>query len=73
LRTNSRFKIRTTCSPRHVPANSVQVADIPRPKNGKIAELAVRDVIHGRPVRNADALANPQAINMYRDIAALRV
>jgi acetoacetyl-CoA synthetase len=66
-------QIRITCSPRHVPAKIVQVADIPRTKNGKIAELAVRDAIHGRPVRNVDALANPQALNMYRDIAALRV
>jgi acetoacetyl-CoA synthetase len=67
-----KHQIRTTCSPRHVPAKIVQVKDIPRTKNGKIAELAVREVIHGRPVRNADALANPQALNMYRDIAALR-
>jgi acetoacetyl-CoA synthetase len=64
-------QIRATCSPRHVPAKIVQVEDIPRTKNGKIAELAVREVIHGRPVTNTDALANPQALDMYRDMAAL--
>jgi acetoacetyl-CoA synthetase len=59
--------IRDNTSPRHVPAKILQVADIPRTLNGKIVELAVRNVIHGRPVKNTDALANPQALDEYRD------
>jgi acetoacetyl-CoA synthetase len=50
----------------------VQVADIPRTISGKITELAVREVIHGRPVTNRDALANPEALDLYRDLPALR-
>jgi acetoacetyl-CoA synthetase len=65
-------QIRTACSSHPVPARVVQVEDIPRTKNGKIAALAGPEVIHGRPVTNADALANPRALNMYRDIGALR-
>ena len=59
--------IRDNTSPRHVPAKILQVADIPRTLSGKIVELAVRNIIHGRPVRNTDALANPQALDEYRD------
>jgi acetoacetyl-CoA synthetase len=55
-----------------VPAKIVQVADIPRTKSGKITELAVRDVIHGRPVKNTEALANPEALGLYRDLTDLR-
>src|SRR5690606_35886021 len=55
-----RTKIRTGASPRHVPARIVPVVDIPRTKSGKITELAVRDVVHGRPVKNKEALANPE-------------
>jgi acetoacetyl-CoA synthetase len=65
-------RIRRETSPRHVPAKIVQVADIPRTKSGKIVELAVRDVIHGRPVVNADALANPEALDHYRDLPELQ-
>ncbi len=65
-------RIRTNCTPRHVPARIVQVADIPRTKNDKITELAVRDVVHGRPVKNTDALANPDALELYRDLPELR-
>ena len=65
-------RIRTNCTPRHVPAKVVQVADIPRTKSGKITELAVRDVIHGRPVKNTEALANPEALALYEDLAELR-
>jgi acetoacetyl-CoA synthetase len=65
-------KVREGCSPRHVPARIVQVADIPRTKSGKITELAVRDVVHGRPVKNKEALANPEALDLYRDLPALR-
>jgi len=65
-------EIRANATPRHVPAKIVQVADIPRTISGKIVELAVRDVIHNRPVKNTDALANPEALELYRDLEALR-
>ncbi len=58
--------IRANTSPRHVPAKIVQVADIPRTKSGKIVELAVRNVVHGQPVKNVEALANPEALDDYR-------
>ncbi|MCA8934259.1 MAG: acetoacetate--CoA ligase, partial [Rhodospirillaceae bacterium] len=60
-------KIRTGASPRHVPAKVVPVTDIPRTKSGKIVELAVREVVHGRPVKNIEALANPDALDLFRD------
>ncbi|MFD9901734.1 acetoacetate--CoA ligase [Mesorhizobium sp. NPDC059025] len=60
-------KIRTGASPRHVPARIVAVTDIPRTKSGKITELAVRDVVHGRAVKNQEALANPEALDLFRD------
>ena len=59
--------IRDNASPRHVPARIIQVSDIPRTKSGKIVELAVRDVVHGRPVKNKEALANPEALELYHD------
>ena len=59
--------IRGNTTPRHVPAKIVQVPDIPRTKSGKIVELAVRNVVHGRPVKNIEALANPEALDHYRD------
>jgi len=62
-----RRQIRQNTTPRHVPARIVQVTDIPRTKSGKIVELAVRDVVHGRPVRNSEALANPEALDQFRD------
>ena len=65
-------RVREDCTPRHVPAKVVQVADIPRTKSGKIVELAVRDVVHGRAVKNKEALANPEALEHYRDLAALQ-
>jgi acetoacetyl-CoA synthetase len=65
-------RIRERASPRHVPARIVQVADIPRTKSGKIVELAVRNVVHGWPVKNAEALANPEALALYQDLPALR-
>jgi len=64
-------QIRTGASPRHVPARVVQVADIPRTKSGKITELAVREVVHGREVNNKEALANPEALELYRNLAEL--
>lgn len=67
-----RKQIRDNCTPRHVPAKVIAVTDIPRTKSGKITELAVRDVVHGRPIKNAEALANPEALELYRDLAALK-
>ncbi len=58
--------IRTNTTPRHVPAKIVQVTDIPRTKSGKIVELAVRNVVHNRPVKNLEALANPEALELFR-------
>ncbi|MAS40569.1 MAG: acetoacetate--CoA ligase [Porticoccaceae bacterium] len=66
-----RATIRANASPRHVPAKILQVADIPRTRSGKIAELAVRELIHGRPVKNTEALANPEALELYRGLPAL--
>lgn len=65
-------QIRNGCTPRHVPAKVVQVADIPRTKSGKIVELAVRDVVHGRAVKNKEALANPEALDLYAGLPELR-
>ncbi len=59
-------RIRDNTTPRHVPAKVVQVMDIPRTKSGKIVELAVRDVVHGRQVKNVEALANPEALENFR-------
>ena len=68
-----RRQIRRHATPRHVPARIVGVADIPRTRNGKIVELAVRDVVHGRPVRNREALANPEALDLFADLPELSV
>ncbi|MBP5858641.1 acetoacetate--CoA ligase [Marivibrio halodurans] len=65
-------RVRANCTPRHVPAKVIAVKDIPRTRSGKITELAVRDIVHGRPVKNKEALANPEALEEYRDIEALR-
>jgi acetoacetyl-CoA synthetase len=65
-------QIRANTSPRHVPAKIVQVADIPRTKSGKIVELAVRNVVHSQPVRNVEALANPEALEQFRDRTELK-
>ena len=72
LRETIKKKIRAGASPRHVPAKIIQIADIPRTKSGKITELAVRDVVHGRPVKNTEALANPEALQLYEGLAELR-
>jgi acetoacetyl-CoA synthetase len=66
-----RGEIRTHASPRHVPAKIVQVSDIPRTKNGKVVELAVRSAVHGMPIGNTDALANPEALELFRDLPEL--
>jgi acetoacetyl-CoA synthetase len=65
-------QIRANTTPRHVPARIVQVRDIPRTKSGKIVELAVRNVVHGQPVKNVEALANPEALEEFRDRAELQ-
>lgn len=67
-----RRTIRANTTPRHVPAKIIAVADIPRTLSGKIVELAVRNVVHGRPVKNTDALANPQALELYRELEELK-
>jgi len=66
-----RTRIRDSTTPRHVPAKIVQVPDIPRTKNGKVVELAVKSVVNGMPVGNTDALANPEALELFRDLPAL--
>ncbi len=69
-------KIRTTirekCSPRHMPARVIQVPEIPRTKSGKIVELAVREVVHNRPVKNMGALANVEALEHFRNLSELQ-
>jgi acetoacetyl-CoA synthetase len=72
LRDKIRTAIRGNTTPRHVPARIVQAPDLPRTINGKLVELAVRDVVHGRPVKNPDALANPQALDYFKDLPELR-
>lgn len=64
-------QIRSKTTPRHVPAKVIAVADIPRTKSGKLVELAVRDVVHGRPVKNQEALANPEALSLFAGLAEL--
>ena len=67
-----RARIRRECTPRHVPAKVIRIADIPRTRSGKITELAVRDVIHGRAVKNREALANPEALALFEDLPQLK-
>ena len=71
LRDRIRRQVREGASPHHVPKVIIQVADIPRTISGKITELAVRDVIHGRPVKNTEALANPEALELFRGLKEL--
>ena len=72
LQRQIRTTIRTHTTPRHVPAKIIAVPDIPRTLSGKVTELAVRNVIHGLPVRNLDALANPGALAHFRDLPDLQ-
>jgi acetoacetyl-CoA synthetase len=67
-----RRTIRTNTTPRHVPARIVQVPDIPRTRSGKIAEIAVRKAVHGEPIDNTEALANPASLRFYEDLLPLR-
>jgi acetoacetyl-CoA synthetase len=66
-------RIRANCTPRHVPAKIIAVPAIPRTKSGKIVELAVREVIHNRPVKNTEALANPEALEHFRSLTDLSI
>ena len=72
LRDRIRRAIRENTTPRHVPAKILQVPDIPRTISGKITELAVRNLIHGKPVKNTDALANPASLDYYRNLPELQ-
>ena len=72
LQARIRQEIRSNTTPRHVPAVIAAVSDIPRTISGKIVELAIRNVVHGEPVKNTDALANPEALEQFRDRPELR-
>jgi acetoacetyl-CoA synthetase len=72
LRDRIRRTLREGASPHHVPQRIVQVADLPRTISGKISELAVRETVHGRPVKNTEALANPEVLELFRDLPELR-
>ena len=67
-----RSKIRAGASPRHVPAKIIAVGDIPRTKSGKITELAVRDVVQGKEIKNLEALSNPEALELFRGLSELQ-
>jgi len=68
LRDRIKRQIREGATPRHVPAKILQVPDIPRTKSGKITEIAVRDIIHGRQIKNKEALANPDVLDYYAQL-----
>lgn len=72
LETRIRKTIRDNTTPRHVPAKIIPIADIPKTLNGKIAELAVRNILHGKPVTNKDALANPESLELYGGLKELQ-
>ena len=72
LQDRIRKVVRENATPRHVPARIIQVSDIPRTISGKIVELAVRNVVHGKAVKNVDALANPEALELFRDLPELQ-
>ncbi len=72
LRQRILTQLRENTTPLHVPKKIIQVSDIPRTISGKISELAVREVIHGRPVKNTEALANPQSLKLYERLPELR-
>jgi acetoacetyl-CoA synthetase len=67
-----RQRICQNCTSRHVPAKIIAVADIPRTKSGKITELAVRDIVEGRPIKNKEALANADALKHFENLAELQ-
>ncbi len=67
-----RQRIREGASPRHIPAKIIQIPDLPRTRSGKLAELAVRSIIQGEPVKNRNALANPEALDLFPELQELR-
>jgi acetoacetyl-CoA synthetase len=67
-----RDSIRRNTTPRHVPAKLIQVPDLPRTLTGKLVELAVRNIVHGKPVKNIEALANPESLDYFRNLDALK-
>ena len=71
--TKIKKQIRINASPRHVPAKIISVNDIPRTKNGKIVELAVKNIIEGNAIKNKEALANPDVLEEYKNIRELNV
>ena len=71
LTASIKAQIRSGATPRHVPRHIISVADIPRTRSGKITELAVRDIIHGRPVKNTEALANAEALEHFKNLPEL--
>ena len=73
LRVRIRADIRTGASPRHVPSIILEVPELPRTRSGKLVELAVRNVVEGRPVTNSEALANPAALDHFRNLPELAV
>jgi len=73
LRDKIKAYVRKETTPRHVPARIAQVSDIPRTKSGKIVELAVRNIVHNQPIKNAEAMANPEALEQYRDREELQI
>jgi len=64
--------VRAQCSPRHMPAHVIAMGDLPRTKSGKLSELAVRSVIHGDPVKNTEALANPEVLALFEHLDQLQ-
>jgi acetoacetyl-CoA synthetase len=64
-------QIKENASPRHVPTKIISVLDIPRTKNGKIVELAVKNIIEGNEIKNIEALANPEVLNQYKNLKEL--
>jgi acetoacetyl-CoA synthetase len=72
LQARIRKVVRDNATPRHVPARIIQVSDIPRTVSGKIVELAVRNVVHGKEVKNVDALANPEALKLFKNLSELQ-
>ncbi len=73
LKAQIKAQIRNGASPRHVPAKIIAVADLPRTKSGKLVELAVRSIVHGQPVKNSEALANPEALALFKDLKELQI
>ena len=71
LKDKIKKQIRSNTTPRHVPAKIISISDIPRTKSGKVVELAVRDIVHGRAVKNKEALANPEALDLFKEISEL--